>query len=1104
MKREKVRRTIFHTIFSIGLIFQIWSLSYSQVRYTMLICMALCCLATHTGLAQIQYDVVDIVGQGDSSVTTAVAISNDGHIIGQAGSSKVIWYEGTTTPILVFSNILPECYGVSDGGNVVGRYRDVSGKYRAFLWIDGIATDLGTLGGQQSFARSINGSGQIVGTSDTGMTLNHSMPFLYQNGIMTSLQGLPGAIAYAEDARSINDAGVVAGVSNFGPQSERAVIWVDGIVSELVSQFQVTYALDINNGGAVVGGENDSAGIVRSLVWKNGNATNLGTLGGKDDEALAINDSGTIVGYSILANNASHAFIYENGVINDLNSVTDTSGGWVLNRAVDINNKREIVGYGVHNGKTRAFLLKPARLRISRPLAGELWIAGETDTITWKANGIASVDLLLSTDYHDGAGAFNEIVHSYPADSGRYIWHLPDTILSRKCAIQIEDTAIPDTFAISDSFRIKPYVLTRVDSNGDYEPYKIGPTIGEDDWIFNNTEANMFPPSWYGQFDYVNGTDPFTHSHYTYDFQFWLINAHPKDFPDWPSFVRAFGTDQCYFTLSFGGFLKPMAIFYWALMKGSWGGSCYGFASSSFLAFDRKSDFISRFGISQFGNLRDVQAGDTTRKVINEIFTYQYGTEGKGADLGAVITRPNETLQEIKQMFRSENGDNRHIDFFDYTSSAGHSVAPWKISKRSDHPELEYIQVYDNNYPDMDNLAFEIDTIQNTWSYPTIAPGTTKLARSVHLSNLTGSTHKSVGLVLSLPSSSFLHDANIPFTPSGARTVATQSLLSLYNSSNASIKMTNSSGDSIVYHSKDSSLIVGIATAVPNISLTGNPHPPIGYDVPMDSYSISMSDFTDSLTYFSAFANGRVIYAGRRDATSTETDDLSFDTGLGTRNRDTSSKKMNFGSIIAEPTLQKQIDVLHCTLVQNDSMRFASLNTDGFQLVNAGTSKDYDIDLRNVSASGGLRFTHAHILLDANSTHLISPLWDSLNTTSLKILIDNGNDGTVDDSIFVDNQVTGLKDLTSKGLPIEYALHQNYPNPFNPTTTISFDLPTQSYVTLKVYNMLGQEVAALVDGVRQAGRYTASMDGARLPSGVYFYQLNAGLYSAVKKMVILK
>ncbi|HTX20127.1 MAG TPA: carboxypeptidase regulatory-like domain-containing protein [Bacteroidota bacterium] len=88
--------------------------------------------------------------------------------------------------------------------------------------------------------------------------------------------------------------------------------------------------------------------------------------------------------------------------------------------------------------------------------------------------------------------------------------------------------------------------------------------------------------------------------------------------------------------------------------------------------------------------------------------------------------------------------------------------------------------------------------------------------------------------------------------------------------------------------------------------------------------------------------------------------------------------------------------------------------------------------------------------------------------------------------------------------PTTYALWQNYPNPFNPSTTIEFDLPRQSYVSLKVYNVLGQEVASLVDGDRPAGRYRQVWQASGAASGIYFYRLRTDLYSETRKMLLMK
>ena len=91
-----------------------------------------------------------------------------------------------------------------------------------------------------------------------------------------------------------------------------------------------------------------------------------------------------------------------------------------------------------------------------------------------------------------------------------------------------------------------------------------------------------------------------------------------------------------------------------------------------------------------------------------------------------------------------------------------------------------------------------------------------------------------------------------------------------------------------------------------------------------------------------------------------------------------------------------------------------------------------------------------------------------------------------------------------EGLPIEFSLKQNYPNPFNPTTTIDFYLPESDNVSLKVFNVLGKEIQQVASGRLSAGYHSVEFNAESLPSGVYFYQLESGKYSEMKKMVLLK
>jgi hypothetical protein len=88
--------------------------------------------------------------------------------------------------------------------------------------------------------------------------------------------------------------------------------------------------------------------------------------------------------------------------------------------------------------------------------------------------------------------------------------------------------------------------------------------------------------------------------------------------------------------------------------------------------------------------------------------------------------------------------------------------------------------------------------------------------------------------------------------------------------------------------------------------------------------------------------------------------------------------------------------------------------------------------------------------------------------------------------------------------PDKFSLTQNFPNPFNPETVISFQLPSEGMVTLKVYDVLGKEVATLVNEKKLAGKYDVKFDGSKLASGVYFYRLSANNFNAVKKFVLMK
>ena len=88
--------------------------------------------------------------------------------------------------------------------------------------------------------------------------------------------------------------------------------------------------------------------------------------------------------------------------------------------------------------------------------------------------------------------------------------------------------------------------------------------------------------------------------------------------------------------------------------------------------------------------------------------------------------------------------------------------------------------------------------------------------------------------------------------------------------------------------------------------------------------------------------------------------------------------------------------------------------------------------------------------------------------------------------------------------PLQFQLSNNYPNPFNPSTTFSFQVAQKSHVSLKIYDIIGREVATIFSGELEAGKYTRQWNAASFASGVYFYRLQAGSFVAVKKLILLK
>jgi probable HAF family extracellular repeat protein len=234
-------------------------------------------------------------------------INDDGQVVGSIGD-KAFLYENKQISLL--GGISSNASAINDKGQIVGwSYNTTAMNTHAVLFHDGTFTDLGTLDGLDSYARDINSHGQIVGSSSKNAYLH---AFLYDDEKMIDLGTLGGSC----QAFALNNLGDVVGYS------------------------------DTNEG-------------THGFLYRNSAMTDLGTLGGAFSNANDINDDGHIVGCSETANNRTHAFLISTKIMIDLNNLIASDSGWELMSAEGINNCGQIVGYGIHNGNPRAFLLTP-------------------------------------------------------------------------------------------------------------------------------------------------------------------------------------------------------------------------------------------------------------------------------------------------------------------------------------------------------------------------------------------------------------------------------------------------------------------------------------------------------------------------------------------------------------------------------------------------------------------------------------------------------------------------------------------------------------------------------------------------------------------------
>jgi probable HAF family extracellular repeat protein/T5SS/PEP-CTERM-associated repeat protein len=320
-----------------------------------------------------------------------------------AQSSK---FRYTVTDLGTLGGVTTKGMGINENGDIVGASQ-IGSFLNAFLWADSIMANLGDLSGRGSWAYDINDAGQVVGGSSDASGNFHAFRW-QQSGGMQDLGTLGGPSSYAFE---INNSGQTVGYACCAPETftSHAVLWGSGGIVDLGDLDPVWPAISaaygINDAGQVVGGSYDASANFHAFLWQNGSMQDLGTLGGDYSSAEAINENGQVVGTARLANSTPHAFLWDGGM-QDLGALT-----WDQSIAYDINNKEQVVGALQTGQNSHAFIWANGQMQDLNNLipANSGWVLQEARAISNKGK-IA------------GFGLFNGQTRAFLLDPGAYHW----------------------------------------------------------------------------------------------------------------------------------------------------------------------------------------------------------------------------------------------------------------------------------------------------------------------------------------------------------------------------------------------------------------------------------------------------------------------------------------------------------------------------------------------------------------------------------------------------------------------------------------------------------------------------------------------------------
>lgn len=1035
-----------------------------------------------------------------------LALNNTGHVAGyaldaQSANHLFLWHQGFGFQPLS-GGLLddPDVFSVSvvdlnDSLQVVGSYwvqQAQQTAQRGFIWRNGQAEDLGDLElGGPSIAfipTAINDLGQIVGGA--GLPDGTDTVVLWQNHVLTNLGTMSG---FSARARGISDAGSIVG--DFYQLNPPPNAW-----STQAFLYQNGSPIDLDPGGA--------------------EAYDFST-------AASVNGLDEVVGYRNVTNVGYEAFLWREGVLHDLQTLAEVPPGLLLRLAMRINDRGDILGEArdLSAGFDRSVLL--SRGGILRPSFGQLILSGRADSIRWNLPAeMGLLQIELNTHARSEPDRYVP-VGTAQAQAGQFGWTIVPDSVSTQCRIRVYSPGFPDT-VYSALFRMKPLMLTRLDDQGDYVPWK----MTRDNWSQGNNRAMWWPETWWAgnpDFDYEDGVDPIAgrpYPDFPYPSSAAFAGAPDSLFADWPLFVRTFGEAQCYENVA-EGIYNPTALWNWFCRREAWLGSCAGMAFSALMNFLDPEEMRNRFpALEAYETLPDDQpAADDLRLIVNQLQCVQEGADqlAMARERKGTMT-PRDVVRILEEEFaRDEPAFLGPLGLYNLEEGGGHAVVPFQIL--TDHSGADstwFIWTYDPNKRDDEGF---VRVIQR--------PGEPDARWNATINDRIWSG-TGTGLTVDGPADLDYGESVqlLPaFTGGGGDSPAARNEryaasedFTVFTSARGSMALTASNRPGTAGY-VDGQPVDDLPGVTPLYRQTGVIGPPSSYLISGDhtfaTHTFAMGDGADAERVLGVFReDGSVCYL-RAPGDSAATDRVSFggggmEIGVAAAGTPGAPKSIALTTIAQDYDHKKVWMVSEIELAEGDSIRVDRVAwTEDVRILNAGPSpRTCTLGLERASASSDPQFLATGIGLPAGASLRIVADWSNLADAPVSIQVDLGNDGSVDEIIEVENELEEASaDAPDEPQVADFEFRTHPLAGGTGGIHIQGTIPVDCHVKVRAYDVMGRNLGTIFDGRHGAGELSLSWargSGARPASGICFVRLEAMdsdgrvLYRGARKALIVR